>query len=192
MSMRIYNVINQNQRNALYAFGMPSRVGTICNLEAVSNLIVDENDAAMLRSLATALWSVPDEDWKEDFHTIKIRKERIMMQLVLDYQAETDDILTARPWKTFAKTMILGKFATLDVVGTETSLLQLEYLTVEPMLKDVIRELLDDIENNDINGLPYEEALKDGEEHADFCFPDGNEIYEELTSCGQMDLEDGE
>lgn len=52
---------------------------------------------------------------------------------------------------------------------------------MEPMLKDVIRELLDDIENNDINGLPYEEALKDGEEHADFCFPDDNEIYEELT-----------
>lgn len=181
MSMRINSMINQNQRNALYAFGMPSRVGTICNLEVISHLIVGEKDAAMLRSLATALWSVPDEEWKEDFYAIKIRKERIMTQLVLDYQAETGDIMTARPWKPLAKTMLMGKFATLDVVGTQTALMQLEYLTVEPMLKDVIRELLGDIENNDINDLTYEEALKAGEKRADFCFPDDNEVYAEIT-----------
>lgn len=182
---RINNIITQNERNAIYAFGQPSRVGTICHLLLASELIEDEKDAAMLPALADMIMEVSDEGWKQDFYTIKHRKETIMNQMVLDWQEGTGDMETERPWKPVAKAMIMDKFGSADPTDTIIRLMLVEHLTVEPMIKDVIGELLDELCDKRKGGRNYKRLMKDAGEARPYEIADDNEVYERIMKEGR-------
>jgi len=181
---RINNIITQDERNAIYVFGQPSRVGTICHLLLAGELIEDEKDAAMLPALADRLLEVSDEDWKQDFYTIKHRKETIMNRMVADWQEATGDIETARPWKSVAKAMIMDKFGSVDPVDTTIRLMLVEYLTVEPMIKEVIGEMLDELCDKRKGGRNYKALMKAAKEAHPYEITDDNEVYERIMREG--------
>jgi len=181
---RINNIITQDERNAIYVFGQPSRVGTICRLLLASELIEDEKDATMLTALADRLLEVSDEDWNQDFYTIKHRKEVIMNQMVLDWQEATGDMETARPWKPVAKAMIMSKFGSVDPTDTIIRLMLAEYVTIEPMIKDVLRELLDELCDERKGGRNYKALMKAAKEAHPYEIADDNEVYARIMKEG--------
>lgn len=181
---RINNIITQTERNAIYVFGQADRIGTICRLLLASELIEDEKDAAMLPALADRILEVSDEDWQQDFYTIKHRKETIMNQMVLDWQEATGDIMTARPWKPVAKAMIMGKFGSVDPTDTIIRLTLIQHLTTEPMIKDVIGELLDELCDKRRGGRNYAKLMKAAEEARPYEIADDNEVFARVVKEG--------
>lgn len=173
--------ISQNDRNVIYVFGMPSRVGTASNLILVSYLVNEAMESFRLYGLSQTVLGMTDEDWQDTFHTIKYRKETILNHLVSEYQAETGDTTTARPWKSLAKKLILNKFCGIDQNGILRSLMVAEYAATEPMIKEAIHELIDEVKADNIDGLSYCDALEAGEELVDLHFMADDALYESIA-----------
>lgn len=131
----------------------------------------------MLPVLADRILEVLDEDWKQDFYTIKHHKETIMNRMVLDWQEATGDVETTRPWKPVAKAMIMGKFGSIASIDTIIRLMLAEYLTVEPMIKEVIGELLGELFDKRRGGRNYVKLMKDAEMALSYEIADDNEVY---------------
>lgn len=68
-----------------------------------------------------------------------------MTRLMLDYQCVSGDMETARPWKPYAKHLILSAFGNENAMNTVRRLLMAEKVTVDPAIRQTVHELVSDI-----------------------------------------------
>ena len=137
------NELTQEQRNALCAFGQADQDATVANLMIAGAAAVKPEAVKVLTELADRLYRLPmsDTEYQTLFYTVKYRKEQAMTRLMLDYQCVSGDMETTRPWKPYAKHLILSSF------GNETArrLLMAEKVTVDPAIRQTVHELASDI-----------------------------------------------
>ncbi len=138
------NELTQEQRNALCAFGQADQDATIVNLMIAGAAAVKPEAA---KELADQLHRLPmsDTEYQTLFYTVKYRKEQAMTRLMLDYQCVSGDLETARPWKPYAKRLILSAFGNENAMNTVRRLLMAEKVTVDPAIRQTVHELVSDI-----------------------------------------------
>ena len=68
-----------------------------------------------------------------------------MTRLMLDYQCVSGDLETTRPWKPYAKRLILSAFGNENAMNTVRRLLMAEKVTVDPAIRQTVHELVSDI-----------------------------------------------
>lgn len=114
------NELTQEQRNALCAFGQADQDATVANLMIASATAVKPEAAKTLTELADRLYRplMSDTEYQTLFYTVKYRKEQAMTRLILHYQRVSGDMETTRPWKPYAKHMILSAFSNKNAVNT--------------------------------------------------------------------------
>ena len=140
------NELTQEQRNALCAFGQADQDATVANL-MIAGAAVKPEAAKVLTELADRLYHLPmsDTEYQTLFYTVKYRKEQAMTRLMLDYQCVSGDLETARPWKPYAKRLILSAFGNENAMNTVRRLLMAEKVTVDPAIRQTVHELVSDI-----------------------------------------------
>ena len=141
------NELTQEQRNALCAFGQADQDATAANLMIAGAAAVKPEAVKVLTELADRLYRMPmsDTEYQTLFHTVKYRKEQAMTRLMLDYQCVSGDLETTRPWKPYAKHLILSTFGNENAMNTIRRLLMAEKVTVDPAIRQTVHELLSDI-----------------------------------------------
>ena len=69
-----------------------------------------------------------------------------MTRLMLDYRCVSGDLETTRPWKPYAKHLILSAFGNENAMNTIRRLLMAEKVTVDPAIRrQTVHELVSDI-----------------------------------------------
>ena len=141
------NELTQEQRNALCAFGQADQDATVANLIIAGAAAVKPEAAKVLTELADRLYRLPmsDTEYQTLFYTVKYRKEQAMTRLMLDYQCVSGDMKTTRPWKPYAKRLILSAFGNENAMNTVRRLLMAEKVTVDPAIRQTVHELVSDI-----------------------------------------------
>jgi len=81
--------------------------------------------------------------------------------------------------------MIMNKFGSIDPADTIIRLTLVEYLTVEPMIKEVIGELLDELCDKRKGGRNYARLMKDAETARPYEITDDNEVYARIMKEGR-------
>lgn len=170
--------MTQNQRNAVYAFGQKKKGVTISHLLQISNIMVNKEIASELIDLSGKLIrdEVTDEMWKQNFYTIRHRKEMVMNRMVTDYQKSTGDYEDGCPWWIFVKQYMIGSFAVEDFVITMRNMKLVSRLTTDPALKKAATEASDDLQDEWDGDVVeyYDKFLPMCRCATQYCFADDN------------------
>lgn len=182
---RLSYYVTQDQRNAIYAFGQVNRLKTAETMRQLSELIPDFCLSVRIHGLADEIEAVTDEQWMQEFYTIRHRKETIMNYMVAIYQDATGDLWTPRPWKTLAMQQMIGTFGSEIPAETIARLKLVEKLTMEPMLKSAMKELIDTLKDVSRHAPEtYGNILAVGRDSLQYRCCNDNEVYERIMKEG--------
>lgn len=186
--------MTQNQRNVVYAFGQKEKEVTISHLLQISNIMVNKEMAAELIDLSGKLIrdEVTDEMWKQNFYTIRHRKEMVMNRMVADYQKSTGDYEDGCLWWIFAKQYMIGAFVVEDFVTTMRNMKLVARLTTDPKLKKVAEEAIDDLQDEWDGDVVeyYDKFLPMCRYATQYRFADDNYLYAKIKREGCYDKAD--
>jgi hypothetical protein len=162
----LFNIetLTETQKNALFAFGEKDKTGTGCNLMIAASMCEGQLTGVILMSLADLIESVgiTDEEFEGLIYQIRLEAEEIIMNMEKDYQSMTGKKAGTLPWREFARKKILAAFGNDTCGTTAVRLNYIEYVTVDPDLKQIVHDMTSQIASmNVFHPEKYPELLAD-------------------------------
>lgn len=141
------NTLTETQKNALFAFGEKSKVGTGCNLMIAASMCEGQVSGIILMCLADLVdtCGIKDEEYEQLLYHIRLETEENITNMELDYLGMTGKKPADLPWRSFARKKILAAFGSEYCGETVKRLSYVEHVTVHPALKKLVHDLREDI-----------------------------------------------
>lgn len=146
------NTLTETQKNALFAFGEKSKVGTGCNLMIAASMCEGQVSGIILMCLADLIDTagITDEEYEQLLYRIRLETEENITNMEMDYLGMTGKKAGTLPWRGFARKKILAAFGSDSCGETVKRLSYVEHVTVQPELKKMVHDLKEEIANLNI------------------------------------------
>lgn len=141
------STLTETQKNALFAFGEMDKTGTGVNLMIAASMCEGELTKAILMNLSDLVESVgiTDEEFEQLIYQIRLEAAENIMNAEKHYQAKAGEKSDAFSWRNLIRNKILATFGNERIGTTLINLSYVEYVTVDPDLKQIIHDLTSQI-----------------------------------------------
>ena len=147
-TMRIRELYeDQEARDVLYTFGTPDKEATLGRLGELFKLNMAPLTSEVMVTLLDVLSdsSVTQKSYRQFFHSLKHRKELVLIRMTAEYVDMYRDFANPRPWSGLAKVRLMNAFGHECICRTIFTLAQLHELATDPAMQTVIKELMDEL-----------------------------------------------
>ena len=163
--------LTETQKNALFAFGEKTKAGTGCNLMIAASMCEGELTKAILMNLSDLVESVgiTDEEFEQLIYQIRLEAAENIMNMEKHNQAKAGKKADTFSWRDLARKKILATFGNERIGTTLIRLSYVEYVTVDPDLKQIIHDLAAQVAQMNVFHLEkYPELLAEARKNDDF------------------------
>ena len=165
------STLTETQKNALFAFGEMDKTGTGVNLMIAASMCEGELTNAILMNLSDLVESVgiTDEEFEPLIYQIRLEAAENIMNMEKHNQAKAGEKSDAFSWRDLARKKILATFGNERIGTTLIRLSYVEYVTVDPDLKQIIHDLAAQVAQMNVFHLEkYPELLAEARKNDDF------------------------
>jgi len=144
MSMTFsYETLTETQKEALFAFGTDSKVGTCCNLIVASSNCEGQLTGLILMTLATLIEQsgLTEEEFAQIFADVQYEISDNVYSMEQAYEKNLGKKAGDLPWRSFARKKMLAAFGSETCGETVRRLDYIEHVTADPDLKQLVHEL---------------------------------------------------
>ena len=162
---KLFNIdtLTETQKNALFAFGDTSTIGTGCNLIIAASMCEGKLTGSVLTSIVDLIETsgITEEEFRPLMDQLRHDTTERTIAMELQYQHMHGKLANQIYWREIARMRILAAFGNENFGITVTRLCYIEHVTVTPGLKQIIHDLVKEIAAmNAYRPKTYQDMLK--------------------------------
>lgn len=157
------DTLTETQKNALFAFGDTSTIGTGCNLIIAASMCEGELTGSILTSIVDLIETseITDGEFRQLMDQLRHETTERTIAMELQYQHMPGKLANHIYWRELVRMRILAAFGNEKCGITVTRLCYIEHVTVVPGLKQIIHGLIKEIAAmNAYHPETYQDMLK--------------------------------